>query len=84
MASFIVVYIENIMPADDTTLDVQYSWNSIDGTTTASGGGNINLGISALSSVVNQNVIDQAVLDSAAAGVTVGALDRKILFQGLL
>ena len=84
MASYIVVYIENIMPLDDSTLDIQYSWNSIDGTTPASGGGNINAALSVSSSVINQTVINQAVSDSTAAGVTIGLLDRKVLFQGLL
>lgn len=84
MASFIVVYVENIIPDTDTTINVQYSWNSINGTDIASGGGNIIFSSSILSTVMNQNVIDQAVSDSNTANVSIGVLDRKILFHGLV
>lgn len=84
MAAYIIVYVENMMPEDDSTIKVSYSWNSINNSSTASGSGDIIQSSGILSSLCNQNVISAAVADSNSAGVTIGALDRKILFHGLI
>lgn len=84
MATYIVIHVDNMTPITDTTVAIEYRWMSISGTTGTSGSGEATFGTSLLSSVLNQNVIDVCVAESAAAGITIGALDRKIVSSGII
>lgn len=81
--TFITISVDNVTPATSSTISVNFHWSSTNGTNFINDSGNQEFDISLLTTVINQNIISYCMSQSAAGGITIGALDKKILCSGL-